>query len=241
MRYPSIASHGPGAGLLVELTQVLRDDAERPARRRRVGSSSAASSGPKTSPVGSTEPSITSDEPAAERLRPAFRAAPQPVPASSREHLDAVAEGPGSGWSVTSATTYCTSRAARVRPEGGHRAARCPRAIPRRPSGRDTSAVAGSLEDRGNLACGERPRADPARRVPGARDASPPARRRPSNPRSASCRGARRRRRSPCAAAGVGRRSARSRAYASGSGASCITTSSPVSGETLRPRTGAPS
>src|ERR671931_326581 len=48
------------------------------------GSSSAASSGPNTSPTGSTEPSATTTVRPRVRFNPAFLAAPQPVPASSQ-------------------------------------------------------------------------------------------------------------------------------------------------------------
>src|SRR4029450_9384535 len=74
-----------------------------------LGSPSAAPSGPNTSPVGSTDPSITRTIRPRERLSPAFRAAPQPVPVSSARSSTPSPYAAGSV-SVVSATTYWTSR-----------------------------------------------------------------------------------------------------------------------------------
>ena len=74
-----------------------------------VVSDSAASIGPNTSPVGSTDPSMASTMRPRERRRPALRAAAQPVPGSSPSTSTSSPQR-SSGAPVTSATTYCALR-----------------------------------------------------------------------------------------------------------------------------------
>ena len=121
-------------------------------------SPSADSIGPNTSPIGSTEPSITSTVRPRVRLRPAFRAAPHPVPPRARRPRRCHPTPRVS--SVTSATTYSTVGLLRWR--GSRRSpVRCPRASPRRPMDADIH-VRLVLENGGDV---DRTTSDPRRRL----------------------------------------------------------------------------